>query len=127
MPSKMLRVAAAFVLAASLGGQVADAHAPKVGRNGGPQTNAGPYHVEVLGDGGKLVVFVRDHSDKAVLTQDFKGTATLVIDGAARTIPLHPAGENRLEGTLPVRLPPDVKGVVRIIAGSGAAAEATFK
>ena len=81
------------------------AHAPKIGANGGAQTDAGSFHVEVVPKGTTLQVFLRDHSDKDVKTDGFKGTAIFVIDGKPQRIPLTPAGENRLSGTSSVDLP----------------------
>ncbi len=126
MPTRPVAVLATLV-AMLVAVPLANAHAPKVGRNGGPQTNAGAYHVELLIDGERLKVFVRDHGDKAVATQGFRGTATIVIDGSTRKIPLQPAGDNRLEGAAPVRLPPDLKGIVEITNASGTTARAAFK
>ena len=60
--------------------------------------------------GTTLQVFLRDHSDKDVKTDGFKGTAIFVIDGKPQRIPLTPAGENRLSGTSSVDLPTKPKG-----------------
>src|SRR6187397_2281862 len=81
------------------------AHGPKVGANGGAQADAGSFHVEVVPQGTTLQVFLRDHSDNAVKTDGFKGTAIFVIEGKPQRIPLSPAGENRLSGTSAVNLP----------------------
>ncbi|MGA7427248.1 MAG: hypothetical protein WBX07_11705, partial [Rhodoplanes sp.] len=64
-------------------GQLQHAHAPKVGHNGGPQADAGSFHVEMVPDGSVLHVYLRDHSDKAISTEGYKGTAVLVIEGKA--------------------------------------------
>jgi hypothetical protein len=69
------------------------AHGPKVGANGGPQADAGSFHVEVVPQGTMLQVFLRDHSDKGVTTAGHKGTAIFVIDGKPQRIPLTPAGD----------------------------------
>ena len=81
------------------------AHGPKIGANGGVQADAGSFHVEVVPKGTNLQVFLRDHSDKAVTTDGFKGTAIFVIEGKPQRISLTPAGENRLSGTASVNLP----------------------
>ena len=72
------------------------------GKNGGQQTDAGNYHVEVVARGNTLDVFLNDHDDKAIPTKGFKGTAILVVNGKAQRIVLAPRGENVLTGTSPV-------------------------
>ena len=102
------------------------AHAPKRGANGGPQTDAGNYHVELVPQGATLQVFLRDHGDKAVPTDGFKGTAIFVVDGKPQRIPLAPAGENKLTGTSTVAIPSEPKGAVQITTPAGATVQAKF-
>jgi hypothetical protein len=92
----------------------ASAHGPKVGQNGGPQEDAGSFHLEIVPKGTVLQVYLKDHSDKAVSTNDFKGTAIFVINRKAERITLTPAGENQLKGTSSVDLPAEPKGAVQI-------------
>ena len=103
------------------------AHAPKVGENGGAQTDAGNYHVELVAKETNIEVFLRDHSNKAVATTGFKGAAILVIDGKPLRIELSPAGDNRLTGTAPVALPQAPKGAVLITTSSGNTAQGKFQ
>jgi hypothetical protein len=117
-----IAVATLFIVTAS----TASAHAPKVGANGGPQADAGNFHVEVVSQGATLVVFLRDHSDKAVLTDGHKGTAIFVIDGKPQRIPLAPAGENRLTGASAVKIPSEPKGAVQITTPTGSTVQAKF-
>jgi hypothetical protein len=105
---------------------IASAHAPKVGANGGAQAGAGSFHVEILPQGTTLQVFLRDHSDKAVLTDGYKGTAIFVIDGKPQRIPLTSAGENRLTGNSTVSIPSEPKGAVQITTPSGSTVQAKF-
>lgn len=102
------------------------AHAPKVGANGGPQADAGGFHVEVVAKGNTLDVFLRDHGDKAVFTEGYKGTAIFVVDGSAQRILLAPAGENRLSGTATVTVPREPKGAVQITSPTGGTVQAKF-
>ncbi len=102
------------------------AHAPKVGVHGGAQTDAGSFHVEVVPRGTTLQVFLRDHSNKAVVTDGFKGTAIFVIDGKPQRIPLTPAGENKLTGTSAISLPSEPKGAVQITTPAGSTVQAKF-
>ena len=121
---KIIRIAALAVFAAIV--SPALAHAPKVGVNGGAQEDAGSFHVEVVLDGTRLQIFLRDHSDNAVLTDGYKGTAIFVIDGKPERIPLAPAGENKMTGTSAVPLPAKPKGAVQITTPTGSTVQATF-
>lgn len=105
---------------------LAAAHAPKIGVNGGPQADAGSFHVEVVAKGTSLKVFLRDHSDKAVLTDGYKGMAIFVVDGKPQRIPLAPAGDNALTGTAPVTVPVEPKGAVQITTSTGSTVQAKF-
>jgi hypothetical protein len=121
---KLTQIGAAALLVASV--SIASAHAPKVGVNGGAQADAGSFHVEVVPQGTTLQVFLRDHSDKAVRTEGYKGTAIFVIDGKPQRIPLAPAGENKLTGTSAVSIPSEPKGAVQITTPSGTTMQAKF-
>jgi len=121
---KLVHIAAAALLVASV--SIASAHAPKVGANGGPQADAGSFHVEIVPQGATLLVFLRDHSDKAVVTNGFKGTAIFVIDGKPQRIPLTPAGENKLTGTSTISIPSQPKGAVQITTPVGSTVQAKF-
>jgi hypothetical protein len=118
------RIAAAALLVASV--SVSSAHAPKLGAHGGAQVDAGSFHVELVPQGTTLQVFLRDHSDKAVLTDGYKGTAIFVIEGKPQRIPLTPAGENKLTGTSAVSIPRAPKGAVQITTPAGATMQAKF-
>jgi hypothetical protein len=122
MNPKTILTVAALLVAPS----IVLAHAPKIGANGGVQADAGSFHVEVVPKGTTLQVFLRDHSDKAVTTDGFKGTAIFVIEGKPQRIPLTPAGENRLAGTSSVDLPAAPKGAVQITTASGSTMQAKF-
>ena len=102
------------------------AHSPKVGANGGPQADAGSFHVEVVPQGTTLQVFLRDQSDKAVVTAGYKGAAIFVIDGKPQRIPLEPAGDNKLTGTSSVAIPSKPKGAVQITTPTGSTLQAKF-
>jgi hypothetical protein len=103
------------------------AHAPKMGQNGGPQEDAGSFHVEIVPQGTVLQVYLKDHSDKAVSADGFKGTAIFVINGKAERITLTPAGDNQLKGTSSVHLPAELKGAVQITTPTGSTVQAKFK
>lgn len=115
MPLKML-IAAAAVIVPTL----AFAHSASTGPNGGPQVDAGHFHVEYTAADATMTFHVRDHNDRPVATDGFKGTAIFVIDGKPQRIPLQPAGENRLSGTSPMPAPVKPKGAVQIQTPGGA-------
>ena len=123
----MDRRAFVIIVALAVAPPGASAHGPKVGQNGGPQEEAGSFHVEIVAQGTMLQVYLRDHSNKAVSTNGFKGTAIFVINGKAERISLTPAGENRLKGTSSVDLPAEPKGAVQIMTPTGSTAQAKFK
>src|SRR5215212_121510 len=104
----------------------AAAHAPKIGHHGGPQTNAGGFHLEVVPQGATLAVYLRDHGDKEVRTDGYKGTAIFMIDGRPERIDLAPAGENRLTGTASVPLPSEPRGAVQITTPTGSTVQGKF-
>jgi hypothetical protein len=101
-------------------------HSPGVGANGGRQVDAGAFHVEMVVEGPNLTIFVRDHADRPVVTDGFRGAAIITLDGRAQRIPLAPAGENRLTGSAPAPLPERPKGVVQVITGAGASMQGRF-
>ncbi len=103
------------------------AHAPTKGKNGGQQTDAGQYHVEVVLDGDKtLTVYIHDHSEKVVATEKFKGTAILVVGAKSERISLVPAGDNKLSGTASVALSTPIKGVIQITNHLNGTVQAKF-
>lgn len=122
MSLKSLATVALLVATATL----AAAHAPKVGVNGGPQADAGSFHVEVVSQGTTLQVFLRDHGDRAVPTEGYKGTAIFVVDGKPQRIPLGPAGDNKLSGASAVTVPSEPKGAVQITTPTGSTVQARF-
>jgi len=122
-----MKVIKAIIFAAALVAVTpALAHAPKIGANGGAQTDAGSLHVEVVSKGSTLEVFLRDHGDKAVPSDGYKGTAIFVVDGKPQRIPLTPAGENKLTGAGTVELPKEPKGAVQITLPGGNTVQAKF-
>lgn len=117
-----------FALAAALAALApsAFAHAPEKGPNGGRQADAGSFHVEIVPKGTTLAVYLRDHADKEVTTDRFKGTAIFVIDGKPQRITLTPDGDNRLKGSAGVPLPTEPKGAVQITTPTGGTVQAKF-
>lgn len=96
------------------------------GPNGGQLVEAGKYHVELVGKGTRLEVFVSDADEKPLPATGFKGLAILVIDGKPQRIPLHPDSADRLSGPLPAPLASPAKGVLQLTAPDGTVAQARF-
>jgi hypothetical protein len=89
--------------------------------NGGQVRMAGAYHFELLippageaAAGTTLLVFVTDHAGAKVPTNSAAGSATLLIAGKKTTIPLAPAGENRMRGQGSFPAAADMKVLVSI-------------
>jgi hypothetical protein len=102
------------------------AHGPKVGAKGGVQADAGKFHVEIVPEGMRVHVFLRNQTDKDVPTEGYKGTAVFVIDGKPQRIPLTPAGGNKLTGTSAAPVPRAPKGAVQITTPTGNTVQAKF-
>lgn len=115
-----------LIAALALAPLAARAHSAGVGANGGPQVDAGHLHVEMIASDTTLTLYLRDHADKPVPTDGFKGTAILLLDGRSQRIPLVPAGENRLSGTAPTALPAKPRGAVQITTPGGATVQGRF-
>lgn len=122
----MIRKFALVILGAVFLAGAAIAHAPEKGKNGGQQTDAGNFHVEVVVKGNTLDVFVTDHGETPVSTKGFKGTAVLIVNGKPAQIKLAPRGENVLTGTSPVALSTPVKGAIQITDGDNQTVQAKF-
>ncbi len=102
------------------------AHGPHVGARGGPQTAAGSFHVEVVAEGTTLVVYLADHASHEVATAGFHGVALVAIDDKTLTVPLAPAGDNKLSGAAEAPLASEFKGIVGITTPTGSTAVAKF-
>lgn len=130
MTRRRIILGAAALATAVIGSQwaaplPASAHDTK-GPNGGRVTDAGKYHVELVGKGTRLEVFVSDANDAPLPATGFKALAILVIEGKSQRIPLQPEGSDRLTGTAPAPLPSTPKGVVQLTAPDGTVAQARF-
>ncbi len=126
MRLQSLFLAAALVIAPALAPSSAFAHGPHIGVHGGPQTAAGSFHVEVVAEGETLVVYLADHASHEIATAGFRGVALVAVDDKTLTIPLTPAGDNKLSGAAEAPLASEFKGIVRITTSTGSTAEAKF-
>ena len=105
---------------------LAFAHSATTGPNGGPQVDVGNFHVEYTAVGSTMTFHVRDHDDRPVPTEGFRGTVIFVIDGKAQRLTLQPAGENRMIAIGAMTAPPRPKGAVQIQTPSGANVSGRF-
>ena len=73
--------------------------------NGGQLRMAGPYHFELLVDKNNkeakdspVTVYLTDHGEKKIPAAGASGTATILAGKSKVTVPLTPAGDNKLTG-----------------------------
>lgn len=97
----------------------ANAHEPRKGPNGGELVDAGNYHVEVVGKGTLLEVYVSDAADKPLKATDFKALAILAIDGKSHRIPLEALADGtKLTATAPGTIT-RVRGAIQLTDKDG--------
>jgi hypothetical protein len=95
------------------------AHEPRRGPHGGDLVDAGSYHVEIVGQGTVLDVYVSDSVDKPLPATDFKALAIVVIDGKTQRIPLEPVADgSKLSGTSLVSIT-RVRGAIQLTDKAG--------
>jgi hypothetical protein len=113
------RILVAAFAALSLMPAAVQAHEPRKGPNGGELVDAGNYHVEVVGKGTMLEVYVSDSLDRPLRASDFKALAIMVIDGKTQRIPMEPvADDSKLSGTSPVPIT-RVRGAIQLTDKTG--------
>jgi hypothetical protein len=113
----MRKTALAFTFA--LLASTAFAHEPRKGPNGGHLVDAGAYHIEVVGNGTALDVFVSDALDKPLSATGFKALAIMVVEGKTQRIPLVPTTDGKtLSGVAPAAIKA-VKGAVQLTDKDG--------
>ena len=77
--------------------------------HGGQARAAGPYHMELVVTDGELMLYVTDHSDKAIPTEGAKAKATIQqgYEKAKIQVELEPSGDNTLKGRGDFAINPD--------------------
>lgn len=77
--------------------------------HGGQSLAAGPYHLELVAKDGELILYVADHSDKAIPSDGARAKATIQqgFEKARFQVELAPSGENTLKGTGTFTINPD--------------------
>lgn len=95
------------------------AHEPRKGPHGGELVDAGSYHIEVVGRGLSLEVYVSDASDRPLKANDFKALAIMVIDGKTHRIPLEAGADGtKLTATAPAAIT-RVRGAIQLTDKDG--------
>jgi len=99
---------------ATVGAHSAKHSAPLKPLHGGQALATGPYHLELVAKDGELVLYVTDHSDKAVSTDGAKAKATLQheFEKATIQVELEPSGDNQMKGTGKFAITPDTGIIV---------------
>lgn len=104
-----------------------------VAPHGGQLRQAGAYHFELVTVKeakttvpSAIVVHVTDHAGTAVPTKGASGNATILTGKSKVSVPLAPAGDNRMQGTGPYAVAPDTKVVVTITLAGSKAEQARF-
>jgi nitrogen fixation protein FixH len=110
-----LLVAATLVAAPA----TAFADGAKTGTHGGPRTDAGPYHAELVLQGNDVVLYVTDGSDKPVDVTGAKAEATILANKQTQKVALEPAGANALKGKANLGEPHDSVKVVTALTMPG--------
>ena len=105
---------ATLLVAVPVGAHSAKHSDPVKALHGGQSLAAGPYHLELIAKDGELIVYVADHSDKAIPTEGARAKATIQHGFEKTTIQveLEPFGDNRLKGTGAFTITPDTGIIV---------------
>jgi hypothetical protein len=112
---RTISLAVAFTLLASTG----FAHEPRKGPNGGDLVDAGAYHIEVVGKGTAVDVFVSDSLDRPLSATGLKALAIIVIDGKTQRILMEPTADgSRFTATAPSAIT-RVRGAVQLTDKDG--------
>jgi hypothetical protein len=96
--------------------------------HGGQLRMAGPYHLELVAKDKELVLYVTDHGDNPVKTDNGTAKATIQIGKgkAVTTVKLEPAGENQMKGLGEFTLKPESVIVVFVKLAGDEAQSARF-
>jgi hypothetical protein len=81
--------------------------------HGGQVRMSGPYHFELVVGQNQLEVYLTDHAMTPVPSTGVRGSA-IVLSGDKASIPLAPAGDNRLQGQGSFQAAPEMKVVVSL-------------
>lgn len=101
--------------------------------NGGQLRMAGAYHLELVvakdskeAKDNPVAVYLTDHGGNKIPAAGVTGTATLLAGKAKVTVPLLPAGDNKLAGTGSYASAPQMKAVVSLTLADKKTEQARF-
>lgn len=101
--------------------------------NNGQLRMAGPYHFELLvakdskeAKDNPVVVYLTDHGETKIPAANATGTATLLNGKSKITVPLVPAGDNKLTGVGRYASDPRMKVVVAVTFSDKKSEQARF-
>lgn len=103
-----------LLVAVPVGAHSAKHAEPVKAFHGGQSLAAGPYHLELVAKDGELILYVADHSDKAIPSDGARAKATIQqgFEKAKLQVELEPSGDNTLKGTGAFTLTPDTGIIV---------------
>lgn len=109
-----LALCATLLGAVPAGAHTAKQSGPVKAIHGGQSLSAGPYHLELVAKDGELILYVTDHSDKAIITDGARAKATIQqgFEKAKTQVELEPSGENTLKGTGEFTITPETGIIV---------------
>ena len=104
-----LALCATLLGAVPVGAHSAKHSEPVKALHGGQSLAAGPYHLELVAKDGELLLYVADHSDKAIPSDGAKAKATIQqgFEKATIQVELEPSGDNQLKGNGAFTIHPD--------------------
>lgn len=109
-----LALSATLLGAVPAGAHSAKHSAPLKAFHGGQSLAAGPYHLELVAKDGELILYLTDHSDKAIPSDGARAKATIQhgFEKATIQVELEPSGDNQLKGTGAFTINPDTGIIV---------------
>jgi hypothetical protein len=94
--------------------------------HGGVLRMAGPLHLELVLEPGRVKVYLTDHAFQPVSAAGATGSARVLLGGKRLDVPLKPAGGNLLSGTGGFDTGPDSGVTVRVKLPGSEAVTAQF-
>tara|TARA_R110002073_G_scaffold332890_1_gene519604 strand:+ start:1497 stop:1952 length:456 start_codon:yes stop_codon:yes gene_type:complete len=82
--------------------------------HGGQLRMAGPYHLELVAKDNEIMLYVTDHADVKINTDDGISKASVQTGKAKASVKLEPAGDNMFKGSGEFLVKPDTLIIVFI-------------
>lgn len=102
-------------------------HSHPTPQHGGVLEDVGEYHVELLVEGGKIILHVRDHDAQEAQTEGMKASV-LFTSGSQRVGPVEvkPAGGSKMEASV-AAVPAGATAILTLTDKDGTAAQGRFR